>query len=62
MVHGISKRAPLPQSRGVWDAAVTPVLEVVQWPGMHLYFADREEWRSWLERNHSAEKEAWLVH
>jgi len=28
----------------------------------HLYFANRDEWREWLARNHAAEKEAWLVH
>lgn len=27
-----------------------------------LYFADRDDWRAWLEQNHATEKEAWLVH
>jgi uncharacterized protein YdeI (YjbR/CyaY-like superfamily) len=26
-----------------------------------LFFSDREQWRSWLERNHSSEKEVWLL-
>jgi uncharacterized protein YdeI (YjbR/CyaY-like superfamily) len=29
---------------------------------MYLYFANREEWRSWLENNHATGKEAWLLH
>jgi uncharacterized protein YdeI (YjbR/CyaY-like superfamily) len=29
---------------------------------MHLHFANRDEWRSWLEENHAAEKQAWLIH
>lgn len=24
-------------------------------------FLDREEWRRWLEKNHSSEKEVWMV-
>jgi len=27
---------------------------------MELYFADRQEWRKWLEMNHSACEEVWL--
>lgn len=27
-----------------------------------LYFADRTEWRKWLEQNHAKEKEALLIH
>jgi len=27
-----------------------------------LIFANREEWRTWLEAHHTAETEAWLVH
>ncbi len=26
-----------------------------------LYFKDKDEWRSWLERNHDVEKNVWLV-
>lgn len=26
-----------------------------------VYMKDRDEWRSWLEKNHSTEKEIWLV-
>ena len=26
-----------------------------------LFFSDRDQWRSWLERNHSSEKEVWLL-
>jgi uncharacterized protein YdeI (YjbR/CyaY-like superfamily) len=26
-----------------------------------LFFSDREQWRSWLERNHGSEKEVWLL-
>ena len=26
-----------------------------------LFFSNREQWRSWLERNHSSEKEVWLL-
>lgn len=28
----------------------------------YLYVTDREEWRSWLEKNHSTEKEIWLIY
>ncbi len=27
-----------------------------------LYFSEPEEWRDWLEKNHSKEKEVWLVY
>jgi len=27
-----------------------------------LYFANRDDWRNWLERNHNTKKEAWLIH
>ncbi|MFC2009381.1 YdeI family protein [Chloroflexota bacterium] len=27
-----------------------------------LYFANRDDWRDWLERNHTTKKEAWLIH
>lgn len=27
-----------------------------------LYFANRDQWRVWLERNHTREKEVWLIH
>ncbi|MFC1925444.1 YdeI family protein [Chloroflexota bacterium] len=27
-----------------------------------LYFANRDDWRVWLEKNHATEKEAWLAH
>lgn len=27
-----------------------------------LYFASRDQWRVWLERNHTREKEVWLIH
>jgi uncharacterized protein YdeI (YjbR/CyaY-like superfamily) len=27
-----------------------------------LYVADRTDWRTWLEKNHSSEKEVWLVY
>lgn len=26
-----------------------------------MHFQDKEEWRSWLSRNHDTEKEAWLI-
>lgn len=26
-----------------------------------LFFSNREQWRSWLERNHSSKKEVWLL-
>ncbi|UCC32844.1 MAG: hypothetical protein JSW53_03315, partial [Candidatus Bathyarchaeota archaeon] len=26
-----------------------------------LYVTNRDEWRSWLEKNHEAEKEVWLI-
>lgn len=26
-----------------------------------IFFSDREQWRSWLVRNHSSKKEAWLL-
>lgn len=28
---------------------------------LDLYFRNRKEWRSWLERNHSGEKKVWLI-
>jgi uncharacterized protein YdeI (YjbR/CyaY-like superfamily) len=31
-------------------------------PEKVLHFADRAEWRTWLEEHHADEKEAWLVH
>ena len=30
-------------------------------PSHPLRFQDRDEWRSWLQENHAAHKEAWLV-
>ena len=27
-----------------------------------LYFANRDDWRAWLEQNHATEREAWLAH
>jgi uncharacterized protein YdeI (YjbR/CyaY-like superfamily) len=30
--------------------------------GKPLQVKDRESWRAWLEKNHSLEKEIWLVH
>ena len=30
-------------------------------PG-HLEFADRNQWRAWLEQHHAEKDEAWLVH
>jgi uncharacterized protein YdeI (YjbR/CyaY-like superfamily) len=27
-----------------------------------LTFANREEWRAWLEKHHATEREAWLIH
>ncbi len=27
-----------------------------------LYVTSRDEWRAWLEKNHSAEKEIWLIY
>jgi uncharacterized protein YdeI (YjbR/CyaY-like superfamily) len=30
--------------------------------GKKLYVAGREEWRSWLEKNHDKEQEIWLVY
>ena len=26
------------------------------------YFKDKDEWHTWLEKNHESEKEAWLIH
>jgi len=31
-------------------------------PTKYLIFANRAEWRAWLEKHHSAEQEAWIVH
>jgi uncharacterized protein YdeI (YjbR/CyaY-like superfamily) len=31
-------------------------------PGEYLVFADRAEWRVWLETHHAGETEAWVVH
>jgi len=28
----------------------------------YLYVTDREEWRSWLDKNHSTEKEIWIIY
>lgn len=28
----------------------------------YLYFADKDDWRKWLEKNHATQNEAWLVH
>jgi uncharacterized protein YdeI (YjbR/CyaY-like superfamily) len=30
--------------------------------GNALFFENREDWRSWLEKNHDKETEVWLVH
>lgn len=27
-----------------------------------LYVSNREDWREWLEKNHTTEKEIWLVY
>jgi len=27
-----------------------------------LYFKNREDWRSWLKKNHKTVKEIWLIH
>jgi uncharacterized protein YdeI (YjbR/CyaY-like superfamily) len=27
-----------------------------------VYAADREQWRAWLEKNHSAKREVWLIY
>lgn len=35
-----------------------PFMEI----GKTLYVKDRQEWRSWLEKNHRTEKEIWLIY
>lgn len=31
-------------------------------PDQHLSFANREEWRAWLETHHATAQEAWVLH
>ncbi len=31
-------------------------------PSKALLFKNRDEWRSWLEKNHTTSNEAWLIH
>lgn len=35
---------------------------MVKMPDECMIFANREEWRAWLEAHHSTEQEAWLYH
>lgn len=38
-----------------------PSQDTAQTRSRQLHFADREAWRAWLARNHTSEREIWLV-